>query len=257
MMLNAEAALALADDAATLALLHDRELSAPLLAELEAVGFPDNLGLLPAGDASRNVFELMRIAVSSWPAAPDSRYLDNLAADFAAIYLTGAYGVSPSQSFWLSDDHLLCQDAMFDLRALYAASGLKAPDWRKRPDDHLVFQLQFLARRLVATMTEDDWRQLAGFLDRHLLRWLPDFAARVAQRCDTLFYGALATLTNSWCQQLRDLLAEQLGEARPSAEETEAMRRPQRDAEVMEVAEVTKVTAAPLHFVPGGAGPSW
>jgi hypothetical protein len=86
---------------------------------------------------------MMRTALASLPDSPDAALLDELAADFAAIYLTGAFGASPSESYWLSDDHLVCQDAMFDLRKLYAENGLAVPDWRKRPDDHLVFQLQF------------------------------------------------------------------------------------------------------------------
>ncbi|MGZ8219633.1 molecular chaperone TorD family protein [Methylomagnum sp.] len=84
----------------------------------------------------------MRSLVAALQAAPDTAFLDDLAADFAAIYLTGAFGASPYESYWLSDDHLICQDAMFDMRTLYAGAGLKVPDWRMRPDDHLVFQLQ-------------------------------------------------------------------------------------------------------------------
>jgi TorA maturation chaperone TorD len=190
----------------------------------------------------------MRAAVSGLPAEPPASFLDELAADFAAIYLTGAYGASPSESFWLSDDHLVCQEAMFDLRALYAASGLAAPDWRMRPDDHLVFQLQFVARYLELALSDDDWRSLASFLDFHLLRWLPNFSSRIAARCDTAFYGALVILTNSWCQQLRDLIADMLDEVRPSQEEIEEQLRAQRGA---------MPAPEPVHFVPGMHGPSW
>ena len=44
-----EMATALAEDAEALAALHDRELSAEMLAALRDIGFPSNLGLLPAG----------------------------------------------------------------------------------------------------------------------------------------------------------------------------------------------------------------
>lgn len=248
MMLNTDTTAVLAEDAATLAILQDIELSPAVLAELKRLDFPDNLGLLPVGEVSQATFRMMRAAIASLPAAPDARLLDDLAADFAAIYLTGAFGASPCESFWLSDDHLVCQEAMFDMRALYAAAGLAVPDWRKRPDDHLVFQLQFLTSQLALAACDDDWRALAGFLDHHLLRWLPDFAARVASRCDTPFYAALAILTDAWCQQLRDMIAQHLGEARPSREKIEESRRSQRNA---------PASAEPIHFVPGAAGPSW
>lgn len=247
-MLTTEVAVALADDAITLAVLQDKEISASLLTRLNVLGFPDNLAMLPVGGASLQTHELMRAAVSGLPADPPTSLLDDLAADFAAIYLTGAYGASPSESFWLSDDHLVCQEAMFDLRALYAACGLAAPDWRKMPDDHLVFQLQFVARLLELAVCDDDWRSLADFLDYHLLRWLPDFSSRVAERCDTVFYGALVILTNNWCQQLRDLIAQALNEARPSREEIESELRAQREA---------APAPEPVHFFPGMHGPSW
>lgn len=247
---------ALADDAATLALLHDTELTAPLLAGLKHLGFPGNLGLLPLGEASQKCFGAMRAAVSSLPAHPAADTLDELAADFAAIYLTGAYGASPSESFWVSDDHLVCQEAMFDLRAIYAAAGLAAPDWRRRPDDHLVFQLQFLARRLAVAADDDGRRELAPlahFLDHHLLRWLPDFAARVAERCATPFYAGLARLTDAWCQQARDLIAGHLGEPQPGREEiAQRAQRAQCAGSRREPAELE-----PPRFVPGGDRPSW
>jgi hypothetical protein len=153
---------------------------------------------------------------------------------------------------------LIGQEAMFDMRELYAADGLAVPDWRLRPDDHLVFQLQFVAKRLerLATLTEaenahlanDHWRSLATLLDHHLLRWLPDFSSRVSVRCDTEFYAALFLLTHVWCEQLRDLIALHLGESRPSKEEVDATLRPKH---------LDEVKAVPVQFMPGIGGPSW
>lgn len=248
MMLNHDIGLVLAEDAATLAVLQDRELSPAALAELKALDFPANLGMLPGDDASRMLFWAMRETVAMLPTSFDACLMNELAVDFAAIYLTGAHGASPYESYWLSDDHLLCQDAMFDIRALYAKSGLVVPDWRMRPDDHLVFQLQFIAHLLNKAGNEDDWRWLADFLDYHLLRWLPSFAGRAADRCYTPFYATLALLTDAWCQQLRNLIEQHLGEARPTVKEIEERLNSQRMAEISEV---------PIRFVPGAAGPGW
>lgn len=258
MSLGRDTALAWSDDAATLALLHDRELTPAVVAGLKTIGFPGNLGMIPRGEKSQQIFAVMQGVVAALPEVPDTAFMDNLAADFAAIYLTGALDASPFESFWISDDHLVCQEAMFDMRALYAADGLAVPDWRKRPDDHLVFQLQFLARRLerLATGTatddvrtaNDQWRALATLMDHHLLRWLADFASRVSLRCDTEFYAALLLLTDTWCEQLRDLIALQLDEPRPSKEEIEAILRPHPPDEVK---------PEPVRFMPGIGGPSW
>lgn len=258
MMISREVALAWSDDVATLALLHDRELTPGLLAGMKTIDFPDNLGMVPGDKRSGLVFDAMRKTVAALPEVPDTAFMDNLAADFAAIYLTGALDASPFESYWVSDEHLVCQEAMFDLRELYAADGLVVPDWRMRPDDHLVFQLDFLAKRLLrlATLTEADktliaddlWRSLAALLDQHLLRWLPDFANRVSVRCDTEFYAALFLLTEVWCEQLRDFIALHLDEPRPSQEEIEAVLRPKH---------LDEVKSVPIQFMPGIGGPSW
>jgi TorA maturation chaperone TorD len=250
MTLTAEIAATLAEDVSTLAVLLDRELTPEALTALKGIEFPDNLALLPTDDASREAFRVMKEAVAALPPVPGSGpgFMDDLAADYAAIFLTGALGASPYESYWLSDDHLICQDAMWDVRTLYAAGGYKVPNWRLRPDDHLVHQLQFLSRQLTKARIDDDWRTLAGFLDYHLLRWLPDFASRVAYRCDTSLYAAFAILTDAWCQHLRNRIADHLGEARPSPEEIAEQLRRQKKTEAQEF---------PVRFVPGATGPSW
>ncbi len=237
---------AIAEDAEALAALHDRELTPELLAALHEVHFPDNLGLLPATAAATAAWRAMRGALTQLPACPDERLLDELAAEYAAVYLTNAYGASPLESVWLDDDHLACQDAMFQLRAIYAAAGLATPDWRQRPDDHLVLQLLYIAHAARAARTADDWRALARMLDEHLLRWVDDFAARLAMRALGPFYPELALLTAAWLDSLRELIARHLGEPRPSRTEIEARLKP-----------AAAPREQPVAFIPGGHGPSW
>lgn len=238
----------IAEDAVSLAALHDRELTPDLLAALHEAKFPACLGLMPATAAVTAAWRTMADGLASLPIAPDSAAFDDLAVDYAAIYLTGAYGASPCESVWTDDDHLVCQDAMFQLRDLYAAADLAAADWRHRPDDHLVLQLLYVAHAARTTATHAQMRALADMLDMHLLRWLPDFAARVAARSSTQFYAGLAVLTVAWLDTLRDLIAVQLGEVRPSREEIEERLHPSREIEAV---------AVPMQFVPGATGPSW
>jgi TorA maturation chaperone TorD len=241
-LLPGELGEALAEDAEMLAALHDRELTAGTIAVLREVRFPSNLAMLPADEGARQAWRAMAAAL---PRQADTATLDRLAADYAAIYLTGAYGASPCESVWLDEDRLVCQAPMFALRELYAAAGLVATDWRKRPDDHLVLQLLYLAHALRSVEGADDLRRLAAMLDEHLLRWLPDFAARVAQRCEQPFFAGLARLTFVWCERLRDFLAERLGEPRPTREQIEERLKPSREPE-----------PTPLAYLPG-ASPSW
>ncbi|RLJ67577.1 TorD/DmsD family molecular chaperone [Sulfurisoma sediminicola] len=198
----------LAGDAETLARLHDRELDAATLAALREVDFPANLALLPPTPEDQRAWQSMAAALNHYvPNPPAAADIDALAVEYAAVYLTGAYNVSPCESFWLDEDHLHCQEPMFALREVYAAAGLAAPDWRKRPDDHLVLQLQYIAHAL--RRPKPAAANLVRMMDEHLLRWLPDFAARLGQRAELPFYAALAHLTLAWCNALHRLLKQQ------------------------------------------------
>jgi TorA maturation chaperone TorD len=238
---------AVAEDAEALAALHDRELTAEMLAALHEAHFPDCLGLLPATASATEAWRTMRNTLALLPSRPDARLLDELAAEYAAIYLTNAYGASPLESVWLDEDHLTCQDAMFQLREIYAAAGLATTDWRQRPDDHLVLQLLYVAHAARRAATPADWRALARMLDEHLLRWIDNFAAHIALHTrHPHLYTAIAILTTDWLDTLRELLAMQLNEPRPSRAEIEARLRP-----------ATVTEEQPVAFVPGSLGPSW
>ena len=249
-MAEQELRSALAEDLDGLARLHDRELDAEVVAGLQAAGFPDGLALLPVGEAAELAYRGMGEAVGGLPPAGAGQdaaaCFDALAADFAAIYLTGAAGASPYESVWVTEEHLACQQPMFELRALYAAAGVQVDDWRKRYDDHLVLQMQYLARQLRAGAT---WDSLAGFLDEHLGYWFPDFARRVSERAATPFYAALAELSFVWLERLRDLLADIAALPRPPRDEITARLRARHGAEAAQL--------APVKFLPGAAGPSW
>ena len=231
-------------DLMILAQLHDRELTKADLAKLQQDSFPETLAFRLQSDKAREAMAILAHVVANL--TMDSRQDDNLAADFAAIYLTHSFGASPCESVWRDDDSLAMQQPMFDVRERYARYGLEVPDWRKRSDDHLVFQLQF-----VATLLEDArpsaLSDAASFLDTHTLRWLPDFADRVATRANTPFYATLAVLTACYLDELRDMLAEILDAPRPDPQQLAQAEAPAVDEEPL---------LTPGRYLPGSA-PSW
>lgn len=204
-------AAAVAEDAEALAILHDRELTAEVIGALREAAFPGGLGLAPIRESAKAAWLAMSEAVVGLPA---DACLDELHAEFAAVYLIGAAGASPCESAWTDDDGLVCQDSMFELRRIYADAGLAVANWRKRADDHLVLQLLYVARAARRAQTADDWRRLGAMLDQHLLFWLPDFASRVAMRSGSPFYSALAILTVEWLEVLRSSIVAISGAAR-------------------------------------------
>ena len=252
-MAHTELRSALADDLDGLARLHDREVDEALINDLLAVGFPDNLALLP-DDATRDA---MRVALSNlqknWANATFADGLscaDALAADYAGIYLTGACGASPYESVWLSDEHLTCQLPMFELRALYEKAGLAVDDWRKRYDDHFVLQLQYLAHQL--RLDAVPLALIGRVLDEHVAYWFADFAQAVVQRADTDFYRSLAVLSADWLEKFRALIEDVSGEKR--------VARTVMADRIKKKMALASGELAPIKFIPGGtpaAGPSW
>jgi TorA maturation chaperone TorD len=239
--MEAELRDALVEDLDQLIRLHDRELDAEILTALTVAAFPNGLALSAADEAGRTAHSNMAAALHDMPT------LDELAADYAAIYLNNRFGASPYESVWLSDEHLACDRSMFELREIYAAAGLQASDWRSRFDDHLVLQLQYLRRVLASAAIEPD--KLAGFIDQHLGYWLPDWAQRVSAHCNTAFYAALAELTYVWLLNFRELLGEIHDLPLPSREEMAAL--------INRKLALDKAEIAPIRFVPGIQGASW
>lgn len=210
-----------AEDIQLLAILHDREPDGVLIKELQEMNFPSVLSLaLDSGPGLESV-ALMEHALSTLPADIKQPDLDELAADYASIYLNHAIAASPEESVWLDEDSLMCQESMFQVRSWYASYGLGIPDWRLRPDDHLVYQLQFIAWLLSENESLKTIEDLATFMDEHLLRWLGNFAERVIARCETPYFAGVAAITAAYCEIFRDILADILEQPRPSREEVE------------------------------------
>ena len=248
--MEAELRDALVEDLDQLIRLHDRELDAEILAALKVAAFPNGLALSAADEAGRTAHSNMAAALHAMPT------LDELAADYAAIYLNNRFGASPYESVWLSDEHLACDRSMFELREIYAAAGWQVSDWRSRFDDHLVLQLQYLRQVLASAAPQGyflrgavDPEKLAVFIDQHLGYWLPDWAQRVSAHCNTAFYAALAELTYVWLRRFRELLAEIHDLPLPSREEMGAL--------INRKLALDKAEIAPIRFVPGIQGASW
>lgn len=190
-----------AEDLRVLAWLHASERSPRVLIDLHTNGFPSTLTLVKQQDpwilAMNQALGALipphpRYSISESSAMVE----DELASDFAAIYLTHALRASPHESVWRDEDHLMLQEPTFAVRAFYRRHGLQAFDWRQRADDHLVTELEFTATLL----ERKELKEAARFLKSHLLAWLPNFAARVGQRASTPFYAALAGLTLAACE---------------------------------------------------------
>jgi TorA maturation chaperone TorD len=218
----------LADDLMLLARLHAQEPGAELLAALRRQPLEQLFALRLDAAALAAPHRVLATYLDSLSEPVDVATCDDLAADFAALYLTGARRLSPSESYWLSDDHLERQQPMFAVRGWYQHYALQAGDWRRLPDDHIVLQLQFVAA-LLRDGRRAALRDAARFLDAHLLVWAPDFCAALAARAGSAFYAGLAPLTLACLDTLRELLQLATGVERTAP--PGALRRPRPPAQ--------------------------
>ncbi len=205
----------IADDLRLLARFHDRELEPEFLSGLRKGKITEFLSVSMESDTAIQAANNLDAALALLPSALGETMLDALAAEYANIYLCHNYRIAPTGSVWLTEEKLERQEPMFAVREWYSKYDVKAPDWRIRPDDHIVHELQFLS-----VLCELDTKQSAldavAFLDQCMLVWIPDFANAVSERALEPIYIASASLTAAYLEELRDLLEVATGIARPA-----------------------------------------
>ena len=231
---------ALADLLDVLVRLHDRELDPALIDGLRGADVPGLFAETLTGPAGRAAAQAFTAALAALPQPLPQATQDDLAAEFADIYLTHGYRAAPTGSVWLTEERLERQEPMFEVREFYAHYDIVVPDWRLRSDDHLVHELQFVAfliRRGERVAAAD----AALFLDQHLLPWLPAFCVRAGAFLRHPFYQALFALSLATLDELRDRLVAEL--------DTPRAVRLLPDAEA--------VPPAPTEAYAPGLGESW
>lgn len=202
-------------DLELLALLHDREPTAELIETLRAVAADGWFGLKAMSQTTQRGSELLAAALAEMPKPLVQQTLDELAVDYANIYLVHAYRAPPTESPWLDQDKLERQQPMFDLAEWYRRHGLAAADRQVRSDDHLVLQLQFLSHLFARTQNGRAAEEAAHFMDAHILRWFGRFSEIIATRCMTPYFAGLVTLTHGYLEDLRDCLVKLADAPRP------------------------------------------
>ena len=190
--------------------LHDREVDADLLVGLRGIDAETFFGAV-LDDAQ--VAQEFGKALAGLTDPADAATLDELAAEYADVYLTHSFRLAPTGSVWLMEESLERQEPMFAVREWYEHYGVTVPNWRVRSDDHIVHELQFV-EHLLKLGTDSAAKDAARFLDHHVLVWVPQFCALMAERCRQPLLSVGAKLTALYLEALRDLLQDLTGEER-------------------------------------------
>lgn len=113
--------------------------------------------------------------------------------EFNHIFLNSGESLQPYESLHNNchDACLrLCSQAAAGARRIYAEAGLAMDDGIGLPPDHISAELFFMAY-LIERGLEDMQRR---FMNEHLLRWVPEYCARVKAAASTGFYKEAASL---------------------------------------------------------------
>lgn len=165
----------------------------------------------------------------------------DLAVDYAHTFLcAGTYDhvlAPPYESVFTSKQRLLMQGARDGALAYYRSEELELPADNTTPEDHLGFELQFVAtmidRSSEALEAGNDERFIElikkqrGFLSYHQENWLPLFCNAIDQYCQTNFYHGVADLTRGYLEMERSVLDDIAAEFQ--IEDDEEIRSPWMD----------------------------
>ncbi len=238
---GADALAAGAEALSVLIRLHDSEADAALIGTLKAMDAGGLFAAILTGEDGQMAARAFAEALATLPDPLDEATLDELAADYADVYLIHGLRVSPNGSVWMTEDSLERQLPMFEVREWYDHYGVSVPDWRKRSDDHIVHELQFLAH-LLTLQTAPAAVDAGRFMDRHVLPWVPEFGRRVAARANQPLTATTGLLTAFYLEALREMIAAVTGVPRGPVEKRPD-EKPRQEAEPLENAA----------FVPGAA----
>lgn len=146
----------------------------------------------------------------------------DLAVEYARIFLAaGVYEgktAVPFESVFTSSDGILMQDSRDEVVKIYASNGLVIPRELNIPEDHLSFELEFLAHtsKSIAESLENDSpvdeliRTQISFIDEHLLNWIPQLQERVDAFAKLPFYPAIMSITKAYLEEYRAVISEVL-----------------------------------------------
>lgn len=193
----------------------DRE----LLDEMRTMRFPTSTG-------NDNVDEGYKLLYTYLKKLWDESVTE-LAIDYVRTFV--GHGVNafsaayPFESVHTSERRLLMQEARDEVLAIYRANNLKRGDTWNEGEDHIALELEFMqvmANRTAEALEAGDedgaivlLRTQYGFLEDHLINWVPMLVSDMGKFAQTDFYKGAAQLLLGFVETdeelLRDLLEDE------------------------------------------------
>jgi TorA maturation chaperone TorD len=180
--------------------------------------------LYPAEDVNKSLYT-GNLYIATFLSNLWSGSVNELRVDYSRCFLghgVDAYSAAyPYESVYTSEKRLMMQAARDEVLAIYRAYGIDKTSGWKESEDHLAAELEFeriLCDRTILAFEENDSAKATellsaqlGFLEEHLVFWVPMLTADMKKFAKTKMYIGLAHLTEGFLrtdyQFLRDLLS--------------------------------------------------
>jgi len=183
-----------------LAVVFRQEMTSDLLEQLKD---PQFLGVL---------FHLGIELESDFFQKPDKELLDDLAVEYARLFLGPGKHISPHESVHHQKDDAqsgqLWGESTVEVKKFIESSGLTYKSDYKGLPDHISVELEFMQQ--VILREEKAWKEEdkevtlsclnieKKFMEEHIIHWIPVFCERVIQEAELPFYREMAALTKSF-----------------------------------------------------------
>lgn len=132
----------------------------------------------------------------------DDTILEQMAVEFARLFLGPGKHISPHESVQGTRDGTLNNDATVRVRRFIEATGFQLATASKRYPDHICSEFEFmeaLISKQIDALTDGDIEEAEisqmlqeEFLQRHLRQWVPGFCSRVEQSAELALYKGLS-----------------------------------------------------------------
>ncbi len=156
------------------------------------------------------------------------RTVTDLAVEYARIFLGAGLargdGAYPYESVYTSPKRLVMQDARDQVLKIYREEGLDRAEEFNEPEDHIAFELEFMAylcQKTTEALKEGDKGRTLGylkkqkdFLEKHLIPWVPAFCDDVQRVARGDFYRAVAKITVGCLGMEQELIGQLIDEIR-------------------------------------------
>lgn len=183
----------------------------------------DEVPFVRGGEASRAADRLR-----AWTDRCSSPFSDDdfheVSAEYAKLFVGALTVPAPMwESVYFNKDRMVFQHQTFEVRAAYARYGLEVDALSHEPDDHLAYELLFVARlfavaaehRRAGRHEEADavLADLASFVACHPLTWVSRWRDNVRRYAAEGFYRGYADLVCAALVEVEHALSPQMASA--------------------------------------------